>query len=181
MNSGRPELLGPGWHGVLEPLRSWHGAVPLTQEVIQFSTVEVVTVKDGFAGLAWDRGEPVLLPPTSSAETLATCNQELTTIGIKINKIAIVKLDITDVEVLRALAKGATIVSTRTLSAAAADTTLEIIFSALACTSQAGRALGSLEALSSVSPQPTQLRAALIGGGRVLTAGGCDSREAQGR
>ena len=61
---------------------------------------------------------------TSSAETLATCNQELTTIGIKINKIAIVKLDITDVEVLRALAKGATIVSTRTLSAAAADTTL---------------------------------------------------------
>ena len=118
---------------------------------------------------------------TSSAETLATCNQELTTIGIKINKIAIVKLDITDVEVLRALAKGATIVSTRTLSAAAADTTLEIIFSALAFTSQAGRALGSLEALSSVSPQPTQLRAALIGGGRVLTAGGCDSREAQGR
>ena len=114
---------------------------------------------------------------TSSAETLATCNQELTTIGIKINKIAIVKLDITDVEVLRALAKGATIVSTRTLSAAAADTTLEVIFSALAFTSQ----LGSLEALSSVSPQPTQLRAALIGDGRVLSAGGCDSREAQGR
>ena len=114
---------------------------------------------------------------TSSAETLATCNQELTTIGIKINKIAIVKLDITDVEVLRALAKGATIVSTRTLSAAAADTTLEFSFSALAFTSQ----LGSLEALSAVSPQPTQLKAALIGGGRVLTAGGCDSREAQGR
>jgi regulator of protease activity HflC (stomatin/prohibitin superfamily) len=45
----------------------------------------------------------------SNEDTLRQCNAELTTIGIQINKIAIVKLDITDVEVLRALAKGATI------------------------------------------------------------------------
>lgn len=45
----------------------------------------------------------------SNEETLQRCNAELTAIGIQINKIAIVKLDITDVEVLRALAKGATI------------------------------------------------------------------------
>ena len=63
MNSGRPELLGPGWHAILEPLRSWHGCVPLSQEHIQFSTMEVITVRDGFVGLAWDRGEPILLPP----------------------------------------------------------------------------------------------------------------------
>ena len=63
MNSGRPELLGPGWHAILEPLRSWQGCVPLSQEVIKFSTMEVVTVKDGFIGLAWDRGQPILLPP----------------------------------------------------------------------------------------------------------------------
>ena len=63
MNSGRPELLGPGWHAILEPLRSWQGCVPLSQEVIKFSTMEVVTVKDGYVGLAWDRGQPILLPP----------------------------------------------------------------------------------------------------------------------
>ena len=57
------ELLGPGWHAILEPLRAWHGCVELSQEHIQFSTMEVVTVKDGFVGLAWDRGEPILLPP----------------------------------------------------------------------------------------------------------------------
>ena len=25
--------------------------------------MEVITVRDGFVGLAWDRGEPILLPP----------------------------------------------------------------------------------------------------------------------
>merc|ERR1712146_802356 len=49
---------------------------------------------------------------TSSEATLKQCNTELNTIGVKINKIAIVKLDITDVEVLRALARGATIAVT---------------------------------------------------------------------
>jgi regulator of protease activity HflC (stomatin/prohibitin superfamily) len=63
MNSGRPELIGPGWHAVVEPLRKWQGKVSLSDEVIQFATKEIITVKDGFVGLAWDRGEPVLLPP----------------------------------------------------------------------------------------------------------------------
>ena len=63
MNSGRPELLGPGWYCVAEPLRRWSGKVALSQCVIKFTTKQVITVKDGFVGLAWDRGEPVLLPP----------------------------------------------------------------------------------------------------------------------
>lgn len=63
MNSGRPELLAPGWHCVAEPLRKWNGKIALSDEVIKFGTKEIITVKDGFVGLAWDRGEPVLLPP----------------------------------------------------------------------------------------------------------------------
>jgi len=63
MNSGRPELLGPGWHCIAEPLRKWNGKKRLSEQVIKFGTKEIITVKDGFIGLAWDRGEPVLLPP----------------------------------------------------------------------------------------------------------------------
>ena len=63
MNAGKPEVLGVGWHTIFEPLRSWRGCVPLSQEVIQFGTLTLVTIKDGWIGLAWDRGVPILLPP----------------------------------------------------------------------------------------------------------------------
>jgi len=63
MNSGRPELLGPGWYCIAEPLRKWGGKVKLSDAEIKFGTKQIITVKDGFVGLAWDRGEPVLLPP----------------------------------------------------------------------------------------------------------------------
>ncbi|KNC53694.1 uncharacterized protein AMSG_01405 [Thecamonas trahens ATCC 50062] len=53
-NGGVPELLGPGWHCMLSPLRSWNGQVAVTSD-ISHGTISVVTVAEGTLGFATDQ------------------------------------------------------------------------------------------------------------------------------
>ena len=62
MNSGRPELLGPGWHCLLSPLRTCSKQVPVTENIFH-GTIGVVTVTEGRLGFATDQGKPLLLGP----------------------------------------------------------------------------------------------------------------------
>lgn len=81
MNNGHPELLRPGWHfllsgGHLHPvaqqarvyntsvgLRSLKKQESLKNELIKHGTITIVTIREGFIGLALDKGTPILLGP----------------------------------------------------------------------------------------------------------------------
>lgn len=57
-------LYGAGPHAIWSPyVRIDHTDISLTNEIIQHGNRAIVTVPQGFVGMANDRGEPVLLPP----------------------------------------------------------------------------------------------------------------------
>jgi regulator of protease activity HflC (stomatin/prohibitin superfamily) len=57
-------LFGPGVHRILSPYVSVESEeIPLSNAYISHGTKTIVTVPQGFVGLATDRGQPVLLPP----------------------------------------------------------------------------------------------------------------------
>jgi len=61
---GRYLLYGEGVHSIATPfLFVEHYDVPLTTDHIIHGTKVIVTVQQGFVGLAMDRGQPLLLPP----------------------------------------------------------------------------------------------------------------------
>jgi len=61
---GRYLLYGEGVHSIASPFLFVEGRdVPLTTDYIIHGTKVIVTVEQGFVGLAMDRGQPLLLPP----------------------------------------------------------------------------------------------------------------------
>jgi regulator of protease activity HflC (stomatin/prohibitin superfamily) len=63
-NSGKPEFLPPGWHFIGSPLRRVSKIVSLTtSEQIVNLTRGIVTIPDGFVGLAKEQGKFILLGP----------------------------------------------------------------------------------------------------------------------
>lgn len=63
-SDGRFFFFGPGVHTICSPYVSVVGPdVRLTDGAIVHGTKAIVTVTQGFVGLAMDRGQPVLLPP----------------------------------------------------------------------------------------------------------------------
>ena len=61
-DNDEPQLLAPGWHFLLSPFRKCSDQVPITLKHIRHGTINIVTVDKGFVGLAWDKGQPILLP-----------------------------------------------------------------------------------------------------------------------
>lgn len=63
-SNGKYMFFGEGVHVVPSPFISLQGPnTPLTEGAIIHGTRAIVTVSQGFVGLAMDRGQPVLLPP----------------------------------------------------------------------------------------------------------------------
>jgi len=54
---------GPGVHSVVGVFVTLQQEVPLTQAMIQHGNRAIVTVPQGFIGLAFDRGQPIILSP----------------------------------------------------------------------------------------------------------------------
>jgi regulator of protease activity HflC (stomatin/prohibitin superfamily) len=63
-NSGKPEFLAPGWHFIASPLRRVSEIVSLTtsKQIINL-TRGIVTIPDGYVGLAKEKGKYLLMGP----------------------------------------------------------------------------------------------------------------------
>lgn len=62
-DNGNPFIMGPGWHYLLSPLRSFQNVIPMDTPCIMHGSITIVTVPKGKLCLATYNGIPKILSP----------------------------------------------------------------------------------------------------------------------
>lgn len=79
----------PGVHRVTSIFITLGEAVPLTKELIEHGNTAIATIPQGYLGLAFDRGQPILLAPGMHQWTSETLKMQANFIDLSTNVISI--------------------------------------------------------------------------------------------